>query len=219
WTRALLPGDQEGTPLVYDGTMFFPNPNDITQAINAATGDLIWEYRRGVPDDVGDYFPAAPTNRNIAIHGNHILDNGADGYAYAIDARTGKLAWESLILDYRAGAKNSSGPIVVNGMVISGRSCEPEGGPEACVITAFSAETGEELWRTRTIPKPGEPGDETWGDVPYEDRVHVGMWMVPSYDAELDRIYVGTSVTAPAPKYMLGGNDEAVLAPENAAAL
>ncbi|HEY5667104.1 MAG TPA: PQQ-binding-like beta-propeller repeat protein, partial [Gammaproteobacteria bacterium] len=211
WTRELHPGEQEGTPLVYDGIMYFPNPNDITQAIDATTGDLIWEYRRGVPSDVGDYFPAAATNRNIAIHGNHILDNGADGFAYALDARTGELAWETLILDYRAGAKNSSGPIVVNGKVISGRSCEPEGGPEACVITAFSAETGEELWRTRTIPRPGEPGDETWGDVPYEERWHVGMWMVPSYDAELDRIYVGTSVTAPAPKFVLAGNDEQYL--------
>jgi len=211
WTRQLQPGDQEGTPLVYDGIMYFPNPNDITQAINAVTGDLIWEYRRGVPDDVGQYFPAAPTNRNIAIHGYHILDNGADGWAYAIDARTGELAWETHILDYRAGAKNSSGPIVANGKVISGRSCEPEGGPEACVITAFDAETGKELWRTRTIPKPGEPGDETWGDVPYEDRWHVGMWMVPSFDAELNRIYVGTSVTAPAPKFMLAGNDEQYL--------
>ncbi len=211
WTRELHPGDQEGTPLVYDGIMYFPNPNDITQAIRADTGDLIWEYRRGVPDDVGDYFPAAPTNRNIAIHGNHILDNGADGWAYAVDARTGELAWETFILDYRAGAKNSSGPIVANGKVISGRSCEPEGGPEACVITAFSAETGEELWRTRTIPRPGEPGDETWGDVPYEERWHVGMWMVPSFDAELNRIYVGTSVTAPAPKFILAGNDEQYL--------
>ncbi|HUF74355.1 MAG TPA: PQQ-binding-like beta-propeller repeat protein [Gammaproteobacteria bacterium] len=211
WTRELQPGDQEGTPLVYDGIMFFPNPNDITQAIDAATGDPIWEYRRGVPSDVGEYFPAAPTNRNIAIHGYHILDNGADGWAYAIDARTGELAWETHILDYRAGAKNSSGPIVANGKVISGRSCEPEGGPEACVITAFDAETGEELWRTRTIPRPGEPGDETWGGVPYEQRWHVGMWMVPSFDAELNRIYVGTSVTSPAPKFILGGNDEQYL--------
>jgi len=211
WTRELAPGDQEGTPLVYDGIMFFPNPNDITQAIDAATGDPIWEYRRGVPSDVGEYFPAAPTNRNIAIHGYHILDNGADGWAYAIDARTGELAWETHILDYRTGAKNSSGPIVANGKVISGRSCEPEGGPEACVITAFDAETGAELWRTRTIPRPGEPGDETWGGVPYEQRWHVGMWMVPSFDAELNRIYVGTSVTAPAPKFILGGNDEQYL--------
>jgi alcohol dehydrogenase (cytochrome c) len=211
WTRALAPGDQEGTPLVYDGVMYFPNPSDITQAFNAATGDLLWEYNRGMPEDVGQYFPAAPTNRNIAIHGNHILDNGADGYAYALDARTGELAWETFILDYRRGAKNSSGPIVANGKVISGRSCEPEGGPEACVITAFSAATGEELWRTRTIPKPGEPGDETWGGIPYEQRWHVGMWMVPSFDPELNRIYVGTSVTAPAPKFMLGGIDEQYL--------
>ncbi len=211
WSRRLADGDQEGTALVYDGVMYFPNPFDITQAIDAVTGDLIWEYRRRVPDDVGEYFPAPGTNRNIAIYDTLILDNGADGYAYAIDARTGQLVWESLILDYRMGAKNSSGPIVVNGKVISGRSCEPEGGPEACVVTAFDAKTGRELWRTRTIPKPGEPGDETWGGVPYEERVHVGMWMVPSFDPELNRIYVGTSVTAPAPKFMLGGNDEQYL--------
>jgi len=211
WSRRLTDGVQEGTPLVHDGVMYFPNPNDVTQAYNAVTGDFLWEYRRGVPDDVGDYFPAASTNRNLAIYGNLILDNGADGYAYAIDARTGKLAWETLILDYRHGAKNSSGPIVVNGKMISGRSCEPEGGPEACVITAFDAETGEELWRTHTIPRPGEPGDETWGGVPYEERWHVGMWMVPSFDPELNRIYVGTSVTSPAPKFMLAGNDEQYL--------
>ena len=211
WTRPLADGDQEGTPLVHDGIMFFPNPFDITQAFNAATGDLLWEYRRRVPDDVGDYFPAPGNNRNLAIYDNLILDNGADGYAYAIDARTGQLAWETLILDYRKGAKNSSGPIVADGKVISGRSCEPEGGPEACVVTAFDAKTGREVWRTRTIPKPGEPGDETWGDIPYEKRWHVGMWMVPSYDPELRRLYVGTSVTAPAPKFMLGGNDEQYL--------
>ena len=208
WTRALTDGVQEGTPLVHNGIMYFPNPNDVTQAYNAVTGDLLWEYRRPVPDDVGDYFPAASTNRNLAIHGNLILDNGADGYAYALNAETGELVWETFILDYRSGAKNSSGPIVANGKVISGRSCEPEGGPEACVITAFDAETGKEAWRTRTIPKPGEPGDESWGDVPYEERWHVGMWMVPSYDPELNRIYVGTSVTSPAPKFMLGGNQE-----------
>jgi alcohol dehydrogenase (cytochrome c) len=211
WTHRLADGDQEGTALVYDGIMYFPNPYDITQAFDAATGDFIWEYRRDVPDDVGEYFPAAGTNRNIAIHNNVILDNGADGWAYAIDARTGELVWETHILDYRAGAKNSSGPIVADGKVISGRSCEPEGGPEACVITAFDAATGAELWRTRTLPRPGEPGDETWGGIPYENRWHVGMWMVPSYDPELRQIYVGTSVTAPAPKFMLAGNDEQYL--------
>ena len=150
--------------------------------------------------------PISTTNRNLAIYDNLILDNGADGWAYAMDAKTGKLVWETQIMDYRHGAKNSSGPIVADGKVISGRSCEPEGGPEACVITAFDAKTGKEAWRHRTIPKPGEPGNESWGNIPYEQRWHVGMWMVPSYDPETKRVYVGTSVTAPAPKFMLAGN-------------
>ena len=211
WTRPLNPGVQEGTPLVHDGVMYFPHPSDITQAIDAATGDLIWEYRRPMPDDVGDYVLFPSINRNLAIYGNYILDNGADNYAYALDARTGELAWETRILDYRLGGQHSGGPLVANGKVISGRSCAPKGGPEACVITAFDALTGEELWRTGTIPKPGEPGDETWGDVPYEARRHVGTWMVPSYDPELNQIYIGTSVTSPAPKFMLAGNDEQYL--------
>ncbi len=155
WTRPLAQGQQEGTPLVHDGVMFFPNPNDLTQAIDGVTGDLIWEYRRTYPDDLNQYIPFPAINRSLAIFGNFIFDNGNDQYAYAIDARTGKLAWETKVLDYKHGAQHTSGPIVVKGKVISGRGCEPEGGPEACVITAFDAQTGKELWRTRTIPKPG----------------------------------------------------------------
>ena len=79
------------------------------------------------------------------------------------------------------------------------------------MIVAHDAATGEELWRRRTIPAPGEPGNETWGDVPFEERKHVGAWMVPSYDPELNLIYIGTSVTAPAPKFLLGGADLAHL--------
>ena len=64
------------------------------------------------------------------------------------------------------------------------------------------------MWRTRTIPRPGEPGDDTWGDVPMEQRWHVGTWMVPSYDPETNLIFIGTSVTIPAPKFTLGGTDK-----------
>ena len=79
------------------------------------------------------------------------------------------------------------------------------------MLTAFDAQTGKELWRTHTIPRPDEPGGDTWGDIPYEQRRHVGLWMVPSFDPELNRIYVGTSVTSPAPKFMLAGNDKQYL--------
>ena len=208
WSRALTPGTQQGTPLVYDGVMYMPNPRDVIQAIDAVTGDLLWEHRRQLPDDVEDFLlaPVLANNRNLAIFGNLIIDTSADDYVFALDATSGRLAWETQILDYRKNpAHQTSGPIIANGKIISGRGCLPKGGPEACVITAHDATTGTELWRRRTIPAPGEPGDETWGDVAYEDRVHVGTWMVPSFDPELNLIYIGTSVTSPAPKFMLGG--------------
>lgn len=206
WTRTLAPGFQEGTPLVYRGVMYFPNPLDIVEALDAATGDLKWQYRRRLPEDLGKFFPVPAINRNLAIYGHLLIDTSADDFVFALDAADGTLAWETKILEYQKGAQQTSGPIIAKGKVISGRGCEPEGGPEACVITAHDARTGKELWRTRTIPKDGEPGGDTWGDVPYEERLHVGTWMVPSYDPELNLIYVGTSVTSPAPKFLLGGN-------------
>ena len=207
WSRGLTPGSQQGTPLVYNGIMYMPNPGDVIQAMDAVTGDLRWEYRRAHPDDLEDYV-RSDTNRNLAIYGTQIIDTSKDDHVFALDATSGRLVWETQILDYTTNPANqTSGPIIANGKVISGRSCQPDGGPEACVITAHDAATGVELWRRRTIPAPGEPGDETWGSVPFEERKHVGAWMVPSYDPELNLIYIGTSVTSPAPKFMLGGTD------------
>ncbi len=210
WSRALGPGRQQGTPLVRDGVMFMPNPQDVIQAIDAVSGDLVWEYRRDRPDDLAEYMIGTliDTNRNVAIHGELIFDTTMDDHIVALHAETGEVVWETEILDYRVNPANqTSGPIVAGGKVYSGRSCDPRGGPDGCVITAHDAATGQELWRTRLIPAPGEPGDETWGAVPYEERRHVGSWMVPSVDPELNLVYVGTSVTSPAPKFLLGGTD------------
>jgi PQQ-dependent dehydrogenase (methanol/ethanol family) len=208
WTRALNDGSNQGTPLVYDGMMYMPNPGDVIQALDAATGDLVWEYRRNLPDDLDDYIipMLSRINRNLAIYEGLIIDTSADDYVFALDATSGELVWETQILDYRElPAHQSSGPIIGNGRIYSGRGCMPDSGPDACVITAHDARTGEELWRRRTIPRPGEPGDETWGGLPYEERKHVGAWMVPSYDPELNLVYIGTSVTSPAPKFLVGG--------------
>jgi len=201
WAYPLGMGNQESTPLVHDGVMYVPNSGDYVQAFDAKTGDLLWEYKR---------FPEGRngTNRTLAIWGTTLIDAGADNAMYAIDARTGKLVWETQVLDPELPARATSGPIIANGKVITGRQCQPGATHESCVITAHDAATGKELWRTRTIPRKGEPGDESWGDVPMEQRWHVGTWMVPSYDPDLDRIYIGTSVTIPAPKFILGGVDK-----------
>jgi PQQ-dependent dehydrogenase (methanol/ethanol family) len=203
WTRGMAAGtSQESTPLVYDGVMYLPNSGDYIQALDAKSGDLIWENQRKLAEGA-----RRGQNRNIAIYGNLIIDTSMDNSVYALDAQTGKLAWETQILDPKKPANASSGPIIANGKIISGRQCQPGATNEGCIITAHDAKTGKELWRTSTIPKPGEPGDETWGGVPLEQRWHIGTWMVPSFDPELNLIYIGTSVTIPAPKFILGGNN------------
>jgi alcohol dehydrogenase (cytochrome c) len=203
WTRAVGEGMQESVPLVYDGVIYIPNASDYVQAMNARTGDLLWEYRRKFPEGI-----RGGTNRNIAIWGTTLIDASGDNQMYALDARTGKLLWETPVLEAAAPARASSGPIIANGKVITGRQCQPDATHRACIVTAHDAQTGRELWRTRTIALPGEPGGETWGDVPAEERWHVGTWMVPSYDPELNLIYIGTSVTIPSWKFLLGGNDK-----------
>ena len=205
WSRALTDGFQSGTPLAYGGVLYMPNPNDVIQAIDAESGDLIWEHRREIPEDATPG-GLSSNNRNIAIYDDLIIDTSMDAHVFALAATTGDMVWETEVVDREVNpVLQGSGPIIANGKAITGRSCSQRGGPEGCVVTAHDATTGEELWRRPLIPAPGEPGDETWGDVAYEDRKHVGAWMVPSYDAALNLIYIGTSVTSPAPKFLLGG--------------
>jgi len=211
WVRPLDAGHQEGTPLVHNGVMYFPGPSDVITALDAASGDVLWIHRRELPKDVAEYLSFPDTNRNLAIYGDLIIARGTDSSIYAVHAQTGKIAWETKILDYKKGAKQSSGPIIAEGLAITGRSCEPEGGPDACVITAHDARTGKEVWRTSTIARDGDSNDKTWGGLPLEKRMQVGSWMIGSYDPELGLVYMGTSVSTPAPKFLLAGNEHTYL--------
>jgi alcohol dehydrogenase (cytochrome c) len=206
WTRGLGPGTQEGTPLVHNGVMFIPNPGDDILAVDARTGDVIWEYKRKLPEGV-----RGKTNRTMAMWGTTLINSSSDNFIYALDMATGKLAWETAVLDPKMRAPTSGGPIVANGKVITGRQCQPDATRDSCVVTAHDAKTGKELWRFHTIPGPGEPGDESWGGIPMNQRWHVGTWMVPSYDPELNLVIIGTSVTIPAPKFTLAGADKQYL--------
>ena len=99
WTRALGRGSQQGTPLAYDGVLYMPNPRDVIQAIDATTGDLLWEHRREVPENVGEG-GLVTNNRNIAIYGTLIIDTSVDDHVFALDAEPGEMEWETEILDY-----------------------------------------------------------------------------------------------------------------------
>ena len=194
WSHELSEGRQPGTPLVYGGVMYMPNPADGIQAIDAATGDRIWEYRRERREDLGQ--TRVETNRNIAMYGELIIGTSTDEHIFALHAKTGEVVWDREILDYTTNPANqTSGPIVANGKAYVGRSCNPYSDPLSCVITAHDATTGEELWSWRLIPGAGEFANETWDDIGNRD--HVGSWTVSSYDPELNLVYIGTSVTPP----------------------
>ena len=207
WMRAMEEGAQEIRPLVYDGVMYIAQPGyDHLQAIDATTGDLIWEYRRAQPDDIREYAQFGARTRNLALYGSHVYHLTADAHIIAVDARTGELAWESRTADYRDGITHSSGATIVNGMVVSGRTCSPASLDARCFVAAHDAGDGVERWRTYTAAGADDPGGATWGTVPTADRVHVSPWGVPgSFDPELNRVFWGVAVPLPYTRLMRRG--------------
>lgn len=195
WSIPLRPGLSQPTPLVYDGVMYIPNPLGIVQAVDAKTGDLLWDYRKtfeGKPDET-----FRSRTRALAIYGNKIYVTTNDAHIVALDAQTGDVVWDHVVADWRRGYRYTSGAIVVKGQLVAGMTgCEryKEGG---CFISAHDPETGKELWRTSTVAGPGDPGGDTWGDLPEMFRAGGDAWISGSYDPDLDRIYWGTAQAKP----------------------
>lgn len=194
WVSAMHDGSNQGTPLVHDGVMYLTHPGNVIQALDAATGTLIWEYRYDYPEAARTL--GGPT-RNIALYGDLLYLATYDAALVAIDARSGEQRWRTVKADYRDGYTHSSGPIVGGGVVLSGiNGCERYK-KNGCFVTGHDARTGTELWRTSTIALPGTDGDETWAGLPPEFRAGADMWIAGSYDPELDLFYIGTSQPKP----------------------
>ena len=192
-------GMEDGTrsqpaPLIRNGVMFLPNWGNTIQALDAATGELLWEYRRNFPDGMSG---GRGRVRTLAIWEDMIYVSTNDAQVIALDARSGVLRWEAKLAEPDLGYENSSGPIVANGKVINGINGCTRLIPESCFITAHDARTGEELWRTFTIARPGEPGGDTWGGLPFELRGGGDVWNTGSYDPELGLVYFGASQMKP----------------------
>ena len=199
WMRAMDEGPQEIRPLVYDGVMYIAHPGgDHLEALDATTGDRLWDYERTLPEDLREYATLGSRTRHLALHGTHVYHLSADAYLVALDARTGEVAWETAMADYRQGITHSSGAIIIKGKVVSGRTCSPSSLEARCFVAAHDAETGDELWRTYTAAGADDPGGDSWGDLPTARRVHVSPWGLPgSYDPELNRVFWGIAVPLP----------------------
>ncbi|MCP4299161.1 MAG: PQQ-binding-like beta-propeller repeat protein [Gammaproteobacteria bacterium] len=194
WVIAMRDGSNQGTPLIHDGIMYLTHPQNVVQALDAASGDVIWEYSNSY--EAGSQTLGGPT-RSIAIYEDTLFMATYDAAIVAIDARTGEERWKTVKADWNKGFTHTSGPIVADGVVISGiNGCERYK-PEGCFITAHDPDTGAELWRTSTIALPGDKHDDSWGGLPTQLRAGSDTWIPGSYDPESRLFYIGTSQAKP----------------------
>ncbi len=203
WSRGLPNGTQESTPIVYRGIMYLNAPGASIQAVAATTGDLIWEYQRDYPRTVT---PAAARAKSLGIYEDMIYFAAPDGFLLALDAKTGKLRWETKVDN---GGQTAGGLLVADGKVISNRTCE-QSQRENCFIAAHDARTGKEVWRFYTTAAPGEPGGDTWADMPVQERA-ASPWGLPgSYDPKRKVLYWGVANPNPYTRLTRHGRADAV---------
>ncbi len=192
WSWSLPASPNEITPVVHDGVIFISSANRV-QAMDGATGELLWQYIRSLPPGAGS--AAATVVRNIAIYMNEILVPTTDRHMVALDAKTGQVVWDHEIVPASSPTPRlSGGPIVVNGKVIQGvSSCNTFKG--GCFIVALDALTGQEVWRFNTLAQPGEPGGDSWNGAPADQRFGGAVWTSGSYDPDLNLLYYGVGQT------------------------
>lgn len=177
-------GTNQPAPLAYNGTIYLNNTGGIVQALDARDGRLIWEHR----------LDGNIAMRGMALYADKLILAQSNAHLVALDARTGETVWNIRMPD---GRGSSSGPIVAGGVVIQGMGGCWRYEEDKCFISGYDADTGEQLWRFHTIALEGEPGGETWGDLPDLYRAGGETWITGSYDPELNLTYWGTAQAKP----------------------
>ena len=182
----------EAPPIVNRGIMFVATPGNQVIAVQAASGRVLWRYKRPLPDDV---VLLHPTTRGVALYENKVFLAANEGVLVALDARTGHELWTTVVEDNTNGYYMTLAPLVVDGKVMVSAS-----GGEYGVrgfVAAFDASSGKQLWRTYSVPAPGEPGSDTW---PRGDQWKNGggpMWVTGNYDPETKLAFWGTGNGGP----------------------
>ncbi len=182
----------ESPPIVNDGVMFVSTPYSQVMALDAASGDMLWRYKRPLPEG---FAALHNTSRGVALFGNKVFLPALDAVLVALDAKTGKVAWEAKVEDWKTGYYMTMAPLVVKGNVLVGIA-----GGEFGVrgfVQAFDAETGKPVWKTYTVPAPGEAGSDTWQKPDTWKTGGASTWMTGNYDTATNTVYWGTGNASP----------------------
>jgi alcohol dehydrogenase (cytochrome c) len=191
------------TPIVANGLMYVAEGSGRVLAFDAVSGEIRWIHRRTFPEDIRAS-QAYPNHRGVSVYGDRVYWGTADSFLVALDARTGEQVWEVRTGDYHKGEGHSHPPLIADGKVILGFL----GGERELrgSMTAYDAASGDLLWRTYTVPAPGEPGSESWSE---SDMPPLGgpTWGTASYDPELGLVYFGTGQPTPWASTLRGPGD------------
>ncbi|MGW8369451.1 MAG: outer membrane protein assembly factor BamB family protein, partial [Gammaproteobacteria bacterium] len=208
WSRPLPGGVIEVIPIVHDGVMYLSVPagrgeGGGVMALDATTGEMLWHY---VPAE-----PQSSRVKSIAIYQDLVFftapseERGDRQPVIALDARTGEVRWQTPVTT----ENHTAGAIVVDGKVISGRTCNSR--REECYIAAHDALTGKEVWRFYTTPGAGEPDGSSWGGTPASER-RASTWGLPgTYDPERNILYWGISNPMPNTRADRHGGDPSAI--------
>jgi alcohol dehydrogenase (cytochrome c) len=186
-------GIVETSPIVVDGVMYLTEPPSTVTALDARTGRPLWTWSPAIPSDV-IVIGSPPVNRGVAVLDDSLFVGTVHGHLVALDARSGAVRWDIVVDDNKRGYYMTSAPLALDGRIVIGVS-----GAEAGIrgfLDAYDPASGRRLWRTFTVPAPGEPGSETWGG----DSWRTGggsAWLTGSYDPALNLIYWGTGNPGP----------------------
>jgi len=183
---------QNTTPLVLDGVMYVTASHGRIFAVDARTGRQIWSYTHALPEGIGKMLCCDLGNRGAALYQDKVYYTTPDAHVIALDRETGKVVWDVTLGDWSKAYTMTVAPLVVKGKVIVGMSGAEY--PTRLYIEALDAATGKQIWRHYTIPAPGEPGSDTWGDKDPEIWKFGGgsAWITGSYDPELNTLYWST---------------------------
>lgn len=193
WSWAMNDGGAaETTPIVHNGTIFLSNTSNTVQALDARTGDLIWENHLGPESTV-----AYGATRSLAVYQDKVFVPTTDAKMTALDARTGKIVWQTVIADNRKGYSETGGPIVIRGKVLQGLMGCDRFKEEGCYISAYDANDGKQLWKFYTVAREGQPGGDTWNSLPNLLRGGGDNWITGSYDPDLNLTYWGVAQAKP----------------------